>query len=241
MKYITDVLSEVVERIRITGNCSIVDNLDGTYTATIDDVSKILLNGYIIFVNSVLFTDEYKVLSKDTNLNTFTFKDIPDKGNSIEVFKTLYPYFSFEKWQGETNLLSLKDNSFIKSKQKYPLVFCLLDVPEYIDNEIFISEVKSLNVYFITQCDPNKSVDARLITSFTNILDPIYRSFIGYLKNHLSIKYLLDYDKKISHQKIYRFFLGTEDKNQNKINDTVDVIQIEITNLKYDLNINNCN
>ena len=75
MDYITDIFKEVTESIAYTGDASIVDNLDGTYTVTVLDIDEILLYSYVSFPDSLAFTDEYKVTSIDSNNSTFNFSE----------------------------------------------------------------------------------------------------------------------------------------------------------------------
>lgn len=226
---------------------SIIDNLNGSYTAAVDDVTNLMLYDYVSFIDSVQFTDDYKITSIDYDNNTIVFKDEAGKTTESGTLRMSAPYFHFEKWIGATQINLDKDRSPIARFKKFPLVLLLLDVESERINRSLV-EYNQLKIYLIEKTVSNEKLpnndivtEWREQNTFAKRLRPLEKRFIDNLQSHVLTKGNTNNNNKdIYTKRVERFFLGTSDKNQNKLNEFVDAIELTIDNLRVTDILNAC-
>lgn len=237
--HIIDILQNVVSNIRKSINIlNIVDNNDNTYTLTLENVNYLYLYDYIqligcgnlsgenILISNINSTDKKITINLTSGLIISTFGQI--KKNS--------PYFAFGKNIEVANYLSLLEKSDTFKLQKFPLIYVVLDIQEN-RNTLVSNEINNLRVYFIAESQQNYTNEQRLLI-FKNTLIPIYQDFLTEIKNNFYFN--LENNKEINHDYIERYFLGSNDKSQNVLNEVCEAIEINITNLKYKLSVFKC-
>ena len=148
-------------------------------------------------------------------------------------FMAGHPLEIVNRLQARTNNDALKFN-------KYPLIALFLDAEEDRGNDIGVDAEVTLNLIIARSTKSDFIADQRLELNFKPILYPIYEEFL--LQLYLSGKFLVKSKDAIKHQKIDRFFWGTESNKNNKANIFNDYIDcIEIKNLKLKVLKSNCN
>ncbi|MBD3198023.1 MAG: hypothetical protein GF317_23435 [Candidatus Lokiarchaeota archaeon] len=176
-----------------------------------------------------------RVLTINSGTLQFTVRSSENLTGAV-TWKAKKPYFEYEKFLGEANRLLEKSNSPVYRLQKYPLIFLLLDIEQdRQQNQIQDSVINNVNIYFITQTNNSKKYAKwRLENIIKPVLIPMYENFMSELIKHENVMGINDL---IPHSYIERFFIGTEDNNQNQFNDWIDAIQININSLNL-VNLN---
>lgn len=227
-----DIIAEAVAKLRtaalITG---IVDNNDNTYTITVSKIAYLQNNWVVSISNTPNFNGDYIV----SNLAGNVFDISLAKGKTISTFGTMQPItpiFYFEKWAGAQNEILQNAIDYVSNFKKFPCCLMLLDITENFEKPYIVAQ--NLKIYFFENTDELKNSAWRHANTMPK-LRYLYSNFI----NELS------YNNKVvgdfTHTKTERFYLGTADKNQNKLGSIVDAIEINISNLKL-MNSNlNCN
>lgn len=156
--------------------------------------------------------------------------------NSIDVsdmsdIDTLH--FDFGNYIELANKLNKKN----RNNQKYPLFALILDVAENESDNLSIYKSDNFKFIIAYNTEHDYTSQQRRDNIFKPILQPLYRKFINALKESTYFNISSDY---IDNTKYDRYFLGTSDNNQNRLNDYVDAIEIEIRNLEI-YKQGNCN
>ena len=223
-RHIIDIISDVADNIRSTTD--IINYVHPVITA--NDASNFAINDYI--------------LVSDTP-NVENVKILGITGNDITIDKTLNiptsiqsnkPYFYFRKWLSMANELLQKGNAIGYNLQKYPSILLLLDIEEKREAQrenFFIGD--DIKIFLLNNTLPNKNEDWRKENIFEPILIPLYDLFINSLRDNDNIKPYIPENGHIEHKYIERYFLGTADKNQNKVNDYVEAIELRFPQLPY--------
>lgn len=123
------------------------------------------------------------------------------------------------------NKLSLKN----RNNQKYPLFALIQDVTETETSEDGVYKIYDFNMIIAYNTRQDYTTQERLTNIFKPILQPLYRDLIEEIK---SSNYFVIDREFIDHTKTNRYFLGSETPNQNRLNDYVDVIEINFRNMK---------
>lgn len=221
---IIDVIKKCIDNFRLGGTISaITDNADGTYTITVSNLG-LLTNGWALSITGTTnFTGEY--VCEAINLTAKTFKIRATAGKTITTlgaFTCINPIFYFEKWSGAKNEIYQQVVDYVSAAKQFPCCLLLLDITEnYTDSYI---EIPELTVYFFEQTDGVRNSAWRHINTMPK-LRAYYQKFITELSQSESII------GKFDHEKTERFYLGTADKNQNKIG-IIDAIEIVPKNIK---------
>ena len=229
MIQIEDLFSEIVDSIRSVGNITFYDSI--TSIITVDDVTDLKVGDFIKIladadVENVKITN---ILGFDITISTSSSIINPAS------YKANAPYYDFEKWTGAANELLLKDDSPLYRNQKYPLIFMLLDIEEEKDSDRQTFTIaRNLNFIIATGTSKTDESTWRLENIFKLILNRLYEKFIAAIKSNEYIRDYITIDNRLPHTCTKRYFLGTSDANQNKFNDFVDAIELNINELRYE-------
>lgn len=135
-------------------------------------------------------------------------------------------HFDFGNFIELANKLSKKN----RHNQKYPLFALILDVKESeLDEPVYKSYDFKMIIAYNTENDYTSQ--QRRDNVFKPILQPLYRKFINEILLNRDHYFVIE-NKFIDHDKYDRYYLGTENINQNQFNDFVDAIELDIRNLK---------
>lgn len=228
---VVDVLESAVAKLRNSGSVvDISDNGDGTYMFVTSYVGNISAGFVIKFSGCGVFDGEHKVVDSGTSYVVIAFKSGLEI-TTFGTFESITPEFHVEKWSGAKNEIYKEALSYIDDIKKFPCFLVLLDVHERLSNNIV--EIPEVNIFVFDRCDPTAKVNDRRKSTFVKTLN-LYKRFMFYLNSSKKLY------GNFSHSKYDRFYLGTADKDQNKIGSIVDAVQITIENLKLINNSNNC-
>jgi hypothetical protein len=215
---ITDVFNQMKARLNIV---NIVDNANDTYSVTTDRIG-IVKNWFVVKIeNTPNFNGEFVV--NGISGNTFLIKK--QSGSGISTFGQIFPInpiLYFEKFAGAKNEIYQQTIDYVSSAKQFPCGLLLLDIPMKFERPETI--IPELNIYFFEQTDPTKNSAWRFNNTFPK-LQSYYESFIENLETHQKV---ID---GFTHEKTDLYYLGTGEKNQNKIG-IVDAVLITINNLK---------
>jgi len=229
---IYDTFSNIIDTIRTQSIITaILDNNDNTYTITV----KTVLNKYVSaldLVNSDYITisgsgninGQYKI--KNLTSNSFDIDKVSGTTFALGTYTHNKPYFDFEKWDAESNKLTVQNISKEYNLQKFPLIFMLLDVSETQSLTNVYSQI-SPTFFIITQTQPDKRANWRLENIYKPLLYPIAESFKNAV---LTSKHTLS--ESVTIERTDRFFLGTSDNSQNNLNQYVDAIELTFNNIR---------
>lgn len=231
---IYDLIGNVVNDMRTSVKImQVTDNADGTFDIRLSSLSSFYCSVLNIVANS------YVNLS-GTGKDTLNYKVDSISGLTITISEvagfdfTGYtdavgakPYYSFEKWLGESNKLSIGALSQKFVNQKFPRVFLLLNTEHTVNGNPVYEGFDSLSIFIIEKTLPDKSAQWRL----DNIFKPILFKLTNIFKNSLESRREFLEPDGFSYSQEDLFFLGTEDKNQNKLNEYVEAVKIDINNL----------
>ena len=134
-------------------------------------------------------------------------------------------FFDYGNYIELANKLSLKN----RNNQKYPLFALIQDVTETETSEDGVYKIYDFNMIIAYNTRQDYTTQERLTNIFKPILQPLYRDLIEEIK---SSNYFVIDREFIDHTKTNRYFLGSETPNQNRLNDYVDVIEINFRNMK---------
>jgi len=228
-KHIIDIISDSVASLRKTNTVSGTVLLSGySFTLTLDSINEYAVGDYITLSDGINTYSNCKVtaINPDYEIVVLNLDETTLTGITSAISNA--PYFDYDHWDSESGQLLLKDNEVEKREQKYPLIYLLLNIKENRqENNANKSEIGTINIYLIKQTDHFKNTKWRHETNF-----PILRSLYDNFLLSLQQNYYINVSNYISHNYEELFFMGTEDRNQNKVNDYVDAIHLELTNLK---------
>lgn len=140
-------------------------------------------------------------------------------------------HFDFGNYIEIANKLSLKN----RNNQKYPLFALILDVEENESENLTVYKSFNFRMVIAYHTVKNYTSKQRRDNIFKPILQPLYRKLINAFIDSTSFNIANGY---IEHTKYDRYFLGTSAENQNRLNDYVDAIEIEIRNLEINKQTN---
>lgn len=224
-KHLLDILDGIVASFRDTNTITdIVDNLDNTYTVTTPNAKDLATNDFITVINTIGFNNEdLKIQLIDTT--SFLITNL-DSGIVIPaIFGTWTannPFFDYETYSKESEFLTLLNEDVFKRYQKFPLILCLLNIPELREQEVFEKNEAELIIYFISETKTEIFAPERLTTNFKPILIPIYEKFLNAIRNS-NYSLFVTTGKLIPHT--YKEFYHSP----NSFNDFVDAIEIKFT------------
>jgi hypothetical protein len=141
-------------------------------------------------------------------------------------------YFDFGNYIEISNKLSKET----VSDQKYPLFALILDVRESEINDIQIYKAYSFTLIIAYYTEKDYASQQRRDNIFKPILQPLYRKFINEILLNRNGYFNIN-QRFIDHSKYDRYFIGSQNPNQNRFNDFIDAIEIQINNLEVRKNI----
>jgi hypothetical protein len=230
-KHIIDIISDIVATLRdVLTITSIVDNANNTYTFTVSDLKDLSAGDYVKIINTTGFNEDNQLIDSINSVNK-TFTITKTSGTAIPTIKgtaTLNkPYFDFGYWLEQANTLTLKGQSTTYRNQKYPLIFLQLEISETKNISEELNSINNMTIYFIKDTREDKSSSWRLDNVFKTVLIPLYEEFLLALcKSNFTT---LNRSSKVEHNYIEKHLLGISDGNQNKVNQWIDAIEIQIS------------
>jgi len=217
---IEDIISDVVDSIRDTGDITNIVFTSGVSTIT---TINSLSNGEVVVIGSL----EGKISS----VSGTEFKIEGDATGEVS-WKAQAPYFIDGHLLDVANQLLQKDGSVAPVKfKKYPLI--VLEQDFTMDKLDGPYAKASLNFVIVNSTKAEYTTEQRREFNFTPILDPLYSEFIEALSNYLGIDVISG-----NWDVTRRYYWGSQLVDKNIFNDRLDAI--EIKNLGIEVNIN-CN
>ena len=117
------------------------------------------------------------------------------------------------------------DNKVISETLQIPYNFYQTWETKNISEEL--NSINNMTIYFIKDTREDKSSNWRLDNVFKTVLIPLYEEFLLALcKSNYTT---LNRSSKVEHNYIEKHLLGITDGNQNKVNQWVDAIEIQIS------------
>ena len=159
------------------------------------------------------------------------YEFIEDIVDSISAVKS-FQFGSFKYVQGVLSN-AVKNNDYAAL---YPMVIMVTNDFDYdVDSDAnTVKQTYPLHLVIVNLTKREYTMQQRLDNNFKTILNPIYDSLIGKLKTYYS-----DENGKLPHNKKDHFFYsGTDAKDQNKLAERLDAV--EITGLDFYINLNDC-
>ena len=234
----------MVDLLRVYGTITdITDNEDDTYTVEVDSLNTgevhsvfDIANGdWITIASTTGFNDEWLISGLDDENLTFDISN-PDYETGISIpgsfgtWKANKPYFAFEKWPKEANVLEQLNKIANKQFQKFPLIFLLEDISTSEGNKGYYSQA-NFNLFFIKDTEKNQPASWRLTNIFKVYLQPMYEWFN---KKLVESNYTTAWrDRDLQRTKTNRYFLGTAGASQNELNTVVDAIEANYQNVQF--------
>ena len=223
---IENIIGDVVEACKDMGSISIVETATGIYTCTIPEYELLLDNHYVTISGTTNFNGSF-LISNLTD-TTFTINTTAGFETEIGTYTAEFPYYTFEKWTGLTNILQDLTQNITTQPKRFPRLFLQLDISErYIKSYLY--EANNINLFFVINSEQNKKSDWRLENTMEYLMK-FYRLFYQNLK---SSKYTHLYFE-IEHTRIKHYYNFTQKTDQNVINSLVDVIEMNIPTLLID-------
>ena len=139
-------------------------------------------------------------------------------------------YFEFGSFKYIQGRLSdyAKNNTY---SNKFPAVFMITDPQQ---KQHAVKSTYPLHLIIVNLTKRNYTTQQRLDNNFTTILNPIYDELISILS-----RYYTNDGNTITHTKTDHFFWSSEPaKDQNKLAERLDAI--EITDLDFEIDLNKC-
>lgn len=235
-----DVINNIVTAMRETGSIvSIVDNADGTYTVTVDDIKSLADKEWLTFSGTTNFNKQYAIYS----ISGDTFKINETKGYASETgtWTANAPYIIPGHLIDVNEQLTEKDEAPDYKNQKFPLIILALDAPEQKGIPNTDSECE-VNLMLCTLTEQNWNVTERRTNNFDPILQPLYDKFIEKLLINKDVRGSIKED--FLHVKTDAYNLGKTQVYGNAgllTRDRVDAIIIEGLPLKIYFDTINCN
>lgn len=222
---IIKIISDLVAKMRTTGTIiDIADNNNNTYTLEVDNIDNIENNDVILIKTTTNFNGEFVVESLNATDKKFNIQ-FP-KGKTIATlgtFEQITPQFHFNSWTGAQNEILQSVVNYVSDAKKFPCSLLLLDFEEKFETP-FVNYPK-LSIYFFVQTQPEKDAAWRYANTIP-VLDDLYKRFVEILSQYTGVSADFDHTKKTY------YYLGSLDKNQNKLGSYLDAIEITIENFK---------
>jgi hypothetical protein len=210
MKPISDIIGEVVDKMRYTGSYTATDS--NGITTVISFRHPINELEWVKIDNK-----DYRVIESDQD--TFKIKGtIPASG----TWKALAPYYMYGHRLEIAGTLTEMSNDKVYKYQKYPLIALRLDISEKTNKYFREAKINAAIMEFTNQ---KYKAEQRYREIIIPILYPLYQRFLVALKKY---GYLNDLGIP-EHIKIDRPFWGTqysEGNAKNIFNDPIDAVEM---------------
>jgi len=214
-----DIISDVVDSIRDTGDIS-----DVVFAAGVSTVTSI---------NSLKEREVVVVGPLEGTVRNVSGTEFQIEGDATGqlTWKAQAPYFEDGHLLDVANRLIARDGSVSpESDKKYPLIVLEQDFDMDKFNGPIARAPLSFAIVNPTQ-DPEYTTEQRREFNFTPILDPLYAEFIAALDKFLGVDILSE-----NWGVTRRYYWGSQFNKENIFNDRLDAI--EIKNLEIETTIN---
>lgn len=229
-KLFSDICKEAAEIIRESGAISSISEVSGTYTVVSSvSVDNLNVNQVIYFTNTPTYTNDYRILSVDSNTNSFTFRDTTGKQTgTVGEWNAESPYFDFGTWKEFIRRLTENNEVTLNQFRKYPYIY-LLKV--YKTNKVsgVIDEVVNIKIYFIDRADVNKYSSYTIDNTLEN-LRTIKDDFLGWVDKNQNI--IGDLNYKTNELPFHEDFL--------KADEFTKMIEVDISSIQMYTRVINC-
>ena len=217
---IEDIISDIVDSIRATGDITNVVFASGVSTIT--------------SINSLTEGEVLVIGPLDGKIKNVSGTEFQIEGDASleDSWKARAPYFEDGHLLDVANRLAIKDVSVAPEKhKKYPLIVLEQD----IDMVKFNGPIAQAPLKFaiVNKTESGYTTEQRREFNFTPVLDPLYANFIAALDKFLGIT-ILSEEWEVTR----RYYWGSQFVDANIFNDFLDAI--EIKNLEIETTIT-CN
>jgi len=230
VKDLYNLFSNVVNQLRQTNNITSFTKKDSQYYTVVVSANTGLENYDSISISgTVNFDGTYKLL----NLSGTSF-DIAKTGTYLTesgLCSQLKPYFTIGNWKEVAADLLLKGSSKILDNQRYPFILLHSEMT-FREKSLRYSGMVNPKIYILTQSDPNLSTLDRLNGVYTNVLYPLCDRFLYAMKNSRYFETVKNEFQDFNYNKSELFYYNSLKANQNKLNDFVDGIELDFSELK---------
>ena len=152
---------------------------------------------------------------------------------ALEQMATPLPV-SFGYWITVVNELSLQSLDQSKDDTTYPRIIVQANFTESRNESNLYEADARVNIYIVDETIEDYTTGQRIENVYEPILYPLYDDLIYTL--YRSGLFVWDDSNlplgNVPHDKKDLFYIGVLDSNQNKLNNTVDAIEISIPNLR---------
>ena len=224
---IENIIESIVNNCKDAGAISISETVTlGTYLCQATEKFYLLLNNKNITISETTnFNGTFAISNLDNENYTFEIQTTSGFDNEIGSYLADFPYYTFEKWTGLTNILQDLTGTIPTQKERFPRLFLNEDISEdWIDEDKFNADIQ---LFFIINSQEKKRAAWRLENTMAYLIK-FLNIFLENLKNSEYVRS----NKFIEFRKTKRFYDFTQSTKQNKINSLVDVIELNVTGLK---------
>lgn len=229
---IFDVLLEVIDKIRYTGNVSnLIDLGNDIYTF------ETLLPDLLSIGKFIQFDNDNQAEITGINENVITIKtyrsNIPIEG----TFKRLDPYSGQDLSIDIASKYAQKTKDpLVQDKQKFPAIEIVRDKIESKENTYNLEYFEPIQLMFVNNTNQKWTGQERNDNNYKNILVLLFDRFKAALRDDLRIFK----PNEIIYKKKYIDLANYKQVNKNTLNHYVDVLLVDIENLILKTNID-CN
>jgi len=226
--FVEDIIKQVIDSMKSTSIINLVEQNGNIQTILTDNTGN-LTNGLYVEIDGQNF--QVSNVKKDESFDIINSKSV------TSISWSLACNYLFGHPIEIANILDNWDKQASNKFKKFPVI-CL-----FLDNELSIDQTDYQNLFdtslflaIVIDTDRNFTAEHRLTNKFKKVLQPLYELFIYHLKKHQNI---IASNGLLPHQKIDRYFYGSEGKEQNILNSFADAIEIKNLKIKI-LNSNIC-
>ena len=223
---IEKIIGDVVNSCKDTGSITIEETASGVYLCTVQKFYLFLNNHYITISDTNNFNGTFIINNVD--YDNFSFEITTTAGLATETgtYTADFPYYTFEKWTGFSNILQDLTSTIESQIKRFPRCFLRLDITEnWISKSMY--EINNLDIFFVINTEQTKKAEWRY-TNKMMYLETFIEIFLDKLRENKYIRNL----NFIGHTKTRRYYNFTQQTEQNKINSTIDAIELNLKNLK---------
>ena len=138
------------------------------------------------------------------------------------------PNFYYGYWPEVANILAIKS----QNSYAFPAIILHANIPDKAGADYRYSKEISPSIYIVSQTKPTYSGIDRIENIYKPILYPIYERLIQEVKNSKYFNLIENGREIVPHNVSDLLYLNSEAKNQNKLNDFVDAIEVKFDSLK---------
>lgn len=227
----SDICKESAEKIRESGVISSMSETStGIYTVVSGvSVANLNKNQVINLTDTPTYTNNYRILSVDSNTNSFTFKDTTGKQTeTVGDWNSESPYFDFGTWKELVRRITEKNEVTLNQFRKYPYIYLLKGYETNRVNGV-IDEVVNPMIYFVDRSDVNKYSSYTIENTLEN-LRTIKDDFLNWLDKNQNI--IGDLEYKTNELPFHEDFL--------KLDEFTKMIEVDISSIQMYTQITNC-